>query len=164
MFKYISDILSQFSTGQKIIALLILLLSIIIITLGPPLIDAINVDREEMRAIILDKSKKIDKLNKSIDTLELKIREGQISCTNEIFQREKIFIEMLDNLQAKARREQNSIRVLKNESFIGESKSIGDTLLLMNIPQERKSSKVIIKNNMGNIIKEIDKMKSRIRN
>ena len=158
MFKYISDILSQFSTGQKIIALLILLLSIIIITLGPPLIDAINVDREEMRAIILDKSKKIDKLNKSIDTLELKIREGQISCTNEIFQREKIFIEMLDNLQAKARREQNSIRVLKNESFIGESKSIGDTLLLMNIPQERKSSKVIIKNNMGNPIRNVKRM------
>ncbi len=160
MFKYISDIISQFSTGQKIIALLILVLSIIIITLGPSLIDAINVDKEEMKSIILEKSKKIDDLNKEVDTLQKKIRDGQIICTNEIFQREKNFIQMLDDLQAEARKEQNSSKILRKESFI--TNSIDTTVMMM--PQERSTNTVIIKNDMSKMIKEIDKMKERIKN
>jgi hypothetical protein len=160
MFKYISDIISQFSTGQKIIALLILVLSIIIITLGPSLIDAINVDKEEMKSIILEKSKKIDDLNKEVDTLQKKIRDGQIICTNEIFQREKNFIQMLDDLQAEARKEQNSSKILRKESFI--TNSIDTTVMMM--PQERSTNTVIIKNDMSKMIKEIDKMKEKIKN
>ncbi len=160
MFKYISDIISQFSTGQKIIALLILVLSIIIITLGPSLIDAVNVDKEEMKSIILEKSKKIDDLNKEVDTLQKKIRDGQIICTNEIFQREKNFIQMLDDLQAEARKEQNSSKILRKESFI--TNSIDTTVMMM--PQERSTNTVIIKNDMSKMIKEIDKMKEKIKN
>jgi hypothetical protein len=50
MFKYISKILAQFSTPQKIVALSMLLLAIIIITLAPSFIASITLDRDELNS------------------------------------------------------------------------------------------------------------------
>jgi uncharacterized membrane protein (DUF106 family) len=47
MFKYISKIIAQFSTPQKIIALSMLLLAIII-SIAPSLISSVTLDREEL--------------------------------------------------------------------------------------------------------------------
>lgn len=48
MFEYISKIIAQFSTPQKIIAPSMLLLAIIIISIAPSLISSITLDREEL--------------------------------------------------------------------------------------------------------------------
>jgi len=41
-------------------------------------------------------------LENLIDTLDQKVREGQRSCTQELFQRESEFIKMLDEIRAEA--------------------------------------------------------------
>ena len=62
MFKYISKILAQFSTSQKIVALSMLLLSIIIITIAPSLISSITLDRNELNSEIKKQNNKIKNL------------------------------------------------------------------------------------------------------
>lgn len=99
MFKYISEILSQFSTPQKITALSMLLLSIVLISISPSLINAINIDREELNTEIARKNSKIKNLEKQVDVKDELIRSGQSECTNRIVQREIEFISMLEDLK-----------------------------------------------------------------
>ena len=64
MFKYISQILSQFTKTQRVIALLMLLTSITIITIGPKLIDSITLDRKELEEKITKQKTRIKYLEK----------------------------------------------------------------------------------------------------
>ena len=100
MFKYISSILAQFTSGQKIIALSLLLLSIVFVTLGPSLVNTITLDRDELTQDLKNKEVRIKKLESDIDTLSEKIRNNQMECTDQITLREKKFIRMLDELKS----------------------------------------------------------------
>lgn len=80
-------------------ALLILVFSIVIITLGPSLIGAITLDREELTRDLNRKETRINYLEKKIDTLSDQIIESRRSCTNEITSREEEFVRMLDKLK-----------------------------------------------------------------
>ena len=102
MFKYISEILSQFSKTQRVMALLMVLTTITIITIGPSLIDSITTDRKELELKITKQTERITLLENQVDTLDSKIRESQKSCTQEICARENEFIQMLDEIRAEA--------------------------------------------------------------
>jgi hypothetical protein len=102
MFKYISEILSQFSKTQRVMALLMVLTTITIITIGPSLIDSITTDRKELELKIIKQTERITLLENHTDTLDWKIRESQKSCTQEIWARENEFIQMLDEIRAEA--------------------------------------------------------------
>ena len=93
MFKYISSILSQFSTPQKIVALSMLLLAIVIITIAPSIISSITLDREELNSEIKRQDLKIEKLEIDVDSLESSIRKNGRECTNAIVSREEEFLE-----------------------------------------------------------------------
>lgn len=102
MFKYISEILSQFTKTQRVMALLMVLTTITIITIGPSLIDSITEDRTELELKITKQTQRITLLENQVDTLDSKIRESQKSCTQEIYTRENEFIQMLDEIRAEA--------------------------------------------------------------
>lgn len=102
MFKYISEILSQFTKTQRVMALLMVLTTITIITIGPSLIDSITEDRTELELKITKQTERITLLENQVDTLDSKIRESQKSCTQEIYTRENEFIQMLDEIRAEA--------------------------------------------------------------
>lgn len=102
MFKYISEILSQFTKTQRVMALLMVLTTITIITIGPSLIDSITTDKEELELKITKQTQRITSLENHIDTLDFEIRESQKSCTQEIYARENEFIQMLDEIRAEA--------------------------------------------------------------
>jgi len=102
MFKYISEILSQFSKTQRVMALLMVLTTITIITIGPSLIDSVTEDRTELELKITKQTERITSLENHIDTLDWQIRESQKSCTQEIYARENEFIQMLDEIRAEA--------------------------------------------------------------
>ena len=102
MFKYISEILSQFTKTQRVMALLMVLTTITIITIGPSLIDSITEDRTELELKITKQTQRITLLENQVDTLDSKIRESQKSCTQEICARENEFIQMLDEIRAEA--------------------------------------------------------------
>ena len=99
MFKYISEILKQFTAAQKTLALLMLLTSIIMVSLGPKLIDALSIDSTEYKSKVDRQTAEIKDLQVTVDSLDTKIRNGQRQCTNEIAQREAEFIAMLDELK-----------------------------------------------------------------
>ena len=102
MFKYISEILSQFTKTQRVMALLMVLTTITIITIGPSLIDSITTDKVELELKITKQTQRITSLENHIDTLDFEIRESQKSCTQEICARENEFIQMLDEIRAEA--------------------------------------------------------------
>ena len=165
MFKYISEILSQFSKTQRVMALLMVLTTITIITIGPSLIDSITTDRKELEDKITNQSNRIKILENQVDTLDSKIRAGQRSCTQEIYARESEFIQMLDEIRAEAFKYKVTTKTTKtNENIVVNRKSNGDdgTVMMMEIP--RQESKPEVKVDISPILSKIDKMKKRIKN
>ena len=163
MFKYISEILSQFSKTQRVMALLMVLTTITIITIGPSLIDSITTDRKELEDKITNQSNRIKILENQVDTLDTKIRESQRSCTQEIYARENEFIQMLDEIRAEAFKYKVSTKTNEN-IVVNKMKSNGDdgTVMMMEMP--RQETKTEVKVDISPILSKIDKMKKRIKN
>jgi hypothetical protein len=164
MFKYISEILSQFSKTQRVMALLMVLTTITIISIGPSLIDSITTDRKELELKITKQAERITLLENQIDTLDSKIREGQKSCTQEIYARENEFIQMLDEIRAEAFKYKVST---KNSEpiLVNRMKSNGDGdggVMMMEMPRQ-ESVKTEVKVDISPILSKIDKMKKNIK-
>ena len=128
MFKYISEIISQFSTPQKVIALSLVLFSIVIITISPSLIGAITMDRKDLNKSIEDKKEIIRVLEEELKVKNLLIIDNGRSCTNEILKREEEFITMLGQIKGDLRK-----RDVKEEPIIYESlrRSTDDSTMQM---------------------------------
>ena len=164
MFKYISEILSQFSKTQRVMALLMVLTTITIITIGPSLIDSITTDRKELEDKITNQSNRIKILENQVDTLDSKIRESQKSCTQEIWARESEFIQMLDEIRLEAFKYKVSTRTNEN-IVVNKMKSNGnddENVMMMEMP--RQETKTEVKVDISPILSKIDKMKKRIKN
>ena len=163
MFKYISEILSQFSKTQRVMALLMVLTTITIITIGPSLIDSITEDRTELESKITKQTERITSLENHIDTLDWQIRESQKSCTQEMYARETEFIQMLDEIRSEAFKYKVST---KNEESIvvNRLKSNGgdDGVMMMEMPRE-ESIKTEVKVDISPILSKIDKAKKKIK-
>jgi len=162
MFKYISEILSQFSKTQRVMALLMVLTTITIITIGPSLIDSITTDRKELELKIIKQTERITLLENHTDTLDWKIRESQKSCTQEIWARENEFIQMLDEIRAEAFKYKVSTKTNENV-VVNRKKSTGDdeNVMMMEIPKQK--TKTEVKVDISPILSKIDKMKKKIK-
>jgi|APGre2960657404_1045060.scaffolds.fasta_scaffold108900_2 hypothetical protein len=162
MFKYISEILSQFSKTQRVMALLMVLTTITIITIGPSLIDSITTDRKELELKIIKQTERITLLENHTDTLDWKIRESQKSCTQEIYARENEFIQMLDEIRAEAFKYKVSTKTNENV-VVNRKKSTGDdeNVMMMEIPKQE--TKTEVKVDISPILSKIDKMKKKIK-
>ena len=106
MFKYISIILKRFSPAQRIIVLMLLLVTIIMVLSVPKIVDSLTIDNTELTkrietqdVIIQDLNRDVIKLNNSIDTLNNKLRVNQIECTNLVIRREKEILDQISKLQ-----------------------------------------------------------------
>jgi len=152
MFKYIAEILAQFSRPQKILALLLVLFSVMTISIAPGLISALTVDCEELNLQIERQNKRIFSLESLVDTLDTKIRSNQRECTNEISSREEEFLKMLDDLKSEIRITETRTRVLKMESY--EADSISGT---------RRISQIKPEASMKPVLNKIDQMKCKIK-
>jgi uncharacterized hydantoinase/oxoprolinase family protein len=157
MFKYISEILSQFTRTQRIMALLMVLTTITIITIAPSFISSITMDRKDLETKIEKQNERINSLENLVDTLDQKVREGQRSCTQELFERESEFIKMLDEIRSEAYKcktveEYPKMLMRTNESTDGE-------------PVMRMEAMVRpeVKADVSPILRKIDKMKKEIK-
>lgn len=161
MFKYISEILSQFSKTQKTMALLMVLTAITIITIGPSLINSITTDRKELEQKITKQEVRIKSLENLTDTLTLKVRESQRSCTEELFTRESEFIKMLDEIRAEAFKYKVSSKTNEN-IVLSKMKPNGDeNVMMMEGPSQE--NKPDVKVDISPILNKIDKMKKNIK-
>ena len=97
-FKYIAEIIAQFSKSQRIIALLLLLLTITIIFIVPKLINAFTHDDTSLNNRIETQKKLIGILNRDSDSLNNVIRKNQLECTNQIIARESEILNKISHV------------------------------------------------------------------
>ena len=154
MFKYISEILSQFTKTQRVMALLMVLTTITIITIGPSLIDSITTDRKELELKITKQTDRISSLENHIDTLDFEIRQNQRSCTQQLYSREEEFIKMLDEIRAEAFKS----RLSKHKNRSNAMMRFNDTINSKPINHIETEVKV----DMRSILNKIDEMKKKI--
>lgn len=157
MFKYISEILSQFTRTQRIMALLMVLTAITIITVAPSLISSITMDRKDLETKIEKQTERINSLENLVDTLDQKIRDGQRTCTQELFERESEFIKMLDDIRSEAYKcktvqESPKMLIRTNDNF--------DEAPVMRMESRPNPE---IKTDISPILRKIDKMKKEIK-
>lgn len=129
MFKYISQILSKFTQGQRILALCILVVSITFITVGPKLVETLTYDDTELKNQITEKTSEINQLRKEVTDLNFRVQETQIECTDRVFQREQEILKMIEDLQKSAANCKPKKTNLEKQYIIDES-SQGDERVL----------------------------------
>ena len=115
-FKYIAEIIGKFSPAQRILALLMLLLSITIIIVTPIIVNAVTTTDEECDTKTGRLEKRITALETENDTLTLNLRRNQTACTNAIIQREDEFMMLLDSLKKDILKEAKKTHTLKLET------------------------------------------------
>lgn len=158
-FRQITEILSQFTKAQKILALVLLLFSIIIISVSPSLISAITLDRDELTNSINDKDIKIIFLNSQINSLDSTIRSNQKSCTNTIIERESEFVQMLEDLKKDAKKMDNIVS-RKIEKNSAKPHVIEDTLAPLSKQMVREEPLPRVN---GLLVDKIGKMQEKIK-
>lgn len=94
--KYFSDILSTIKHRHRIYALVILSLTVIIVTLGTPLLNDLFKNNKDLKEIIKEQENEINVLSVIVVSLNNEIRLQSMGCTDKILQRE---IEILDRIQ-----------------------------------------------------------------
>lgn len=150
MLNYVSEIISKISPGQRVIALLLLLLSIVAISLGPSYIDAASLDQEEFNAQISRQTVKIKNLEIAVDSLDVALMQGQRSCTDMMVTREKEFYKMLDEIK-------RDLRAASPPRIVHERLITHDTLMMMQIPEPQP-----LRPDNSTLIRKIDKMQKSI--
>jgi len=118
MLQYVSDILKNFTPGQRVFVLVLILFSIIAVTVGPGLSDSFFPGKEDLIKSISEQKERIGELEKEIidlkgqksknaDECEGRVRSESIACTDAIIRRERQILEMLailkNNMEAEDR-------------------------------------------------------------
>jgi len=133
MFKYISEIISHFTAPQRILALLLLLLSIIIVSVGPSYIDSITLNQDEYVEEI-KKQKAVNKIFRNeVDSLNSKLIRNQRECTDQIIQRERELLEREQEIWDELERLKRIIRDKSNANQIvlpTQVEPVYDTLVI----------------------------------
>ncbi len=138
MFKYISQILSKFTQGQRILALCILLVSITFIMVGPKIINSLTYDDTELKTQLTEKTNEINQLRKDVTELNTRVQQTQMECTDRVFQREQEILKMIEDLQNRAAsctlpKKTN----LEKQNIIDEGSEGGERVLRMEAPAPR---------------------------
>lgn len=109
MFKYVSDILSKFSPRQRIVALVILVVSIFFITYGGKIIDGFT----ETDNRLTDEVNSLRKTNRKLflqnDTLQKIILDNQLQCSEDIAEVRRTVLEDLGILEKKLMLSRNTM-------------------------------------------------------
>ena len=143
MFKYISVILSKFTQGQRIIALLLLLLSITLISIGPKIVESLTYSDVELKSKVESQTTQILELNDRVTELNTQIISNQRQCTDAIVEREKEIMGEIVALEGRVKQQTNSLGGSDN----GRGNGSGS-------PHQRMAMKTVDTVNMGMIVLE----------
>jgi len=163
MFKYISEILSKFTQRQRIVALSILLISIIIISVGPKITESLTYNDEELKLRIESQNNQILELNKRVNELNSQVISNQRECTDEMVRRETEILEMLTDMETHTNKMKNETRILNSMSRRTVQISSEDTLerVMAMVPQSNTTT--IIENKRDEkLIGMIKKLKKKV--
>lgn len=136
MFKYISEILGKFTQGQRITALLIVLFSVVVITLGPSIIN--NNDCREVY-------NELEKQRSELLRLNSEIIEVQTNCTNKRIAREREISNILDLIEE----EMKSLERSSKTSNMASRQSRIEVLDSIETPRSSQPTLVYISENLN---------------
>ena len=121
MFEFISKILVTFTPAQRLWALTIVLVSIVIITLGPGWIN--RNDCSDLYPIVKNQKKEIS-------SLSLEILEVQKECTSSRIEREKEIKELVDQLEIEIYQLGSSQRKIRKSSYTTIDTIVVDSVII----------------------------------
>lgn len=167
MFEYISQILKSFTQGQRILALLILVVSIVTITLGPSLINSNTSTCDELTIRLKSQEQQIVELNQRVNELNTQVLTGQKECTDNLISKQKEIMDIVNGMIKDAEHTNKQTIVKTDETrrmnikrIDDENGSTGDEVSEMRIPEPEP--KVIIVKDNTEMIKKLKKMKTNI--
>lgn len=171
MFKYISEILSKLSTGQRLLGLVFLLLSITFISVGPKVIDSLTHDTEELKVKVENQRAEIQTLTQRVNELNNKILSDQMSCTNKFITREKEIMGLLSNLESLAKSENGKIISTQTVyetndrlKYVEEPEDPNQPRVArMEMPSPPKEKTVVVKADNTNMLRMISKVKKDVK-
>jgi predicted RNase H-like nuclease (RuvC/YqgF family) len=111
MLKYVSGILKTISPTQRLIALCILVLAIVIMTVGPRLADSFTKDNEELKSKVALQKTEIAELTTRVNELNTQVISNQRECTNSLIAKEKEILDIVVEIEKHA----TQSRILKYE-------------------------------------------------
>lgn len=163
MFKYISEILKSFSPTQRIMALLILVISIIIITLGPSLISSETQTCEELKLRIKSQEEQIKELNTRVTELNTELLSGQRECTDNLIAKQKEIMDIVNGMINEAENTPKTTIVKDSNPMLkmrtDESNGEGHVEAMM--PPPSQPDVIIIKDNTD-MVKKLKTMKTKL--
>ena len=178
MFKHISEILSKLSTGQRLLGLIFLLLSITLISVGPRMVDSFTQDNEELKSKVELQRTEIQSLTQRVTQLNEQVLNDQMSCTNRFAQREQEILIMISSLEAEAQKTNGRVKVLEgypenpfgggderggaNGSGDDGQDGVGGSrpkVAMMPAPEPIVKTRTVIKTDNTNLLKMIKDMK-----
>ncbi len=98
MFQHLAEILKSFSPAQRILALLILVSTIAVISLGPTLIKENTKDCKDLTLQIESQTRQIEHLTQRIEELNQELLAGQDECTDNLIQKQAQITELIDGM------------------------------------------------------------------
>lgn len=117
MIKYFKEILSTITPGQRLFALVFLLIAVILISVGPKLADSLTMDNDELSAKVNQQKTEILELNTRVGELTKQVLENQRSCTNELLAKEQEILTVINSVESEMVKGHNSVvRIERNSS------------------------------------------------
>lgn len=166
MFKYISEILKSFSPAQRITALLILVFSIIVLTLGPNLIDSNTNTCDELNIRIKSQEQQIIELTTRVNELNTELLSGQKQCTDNLIAKQKEIMDIVNGMINEAERSQRT-EIVKQRSqermmmrTTGDEN--GDEHVSAMMPPPTASPEVIVVKDNTDMVKKLKTMKNKL--
>ena len=99
MLKYVSGILKTISPAQRLIALCILILAIVVMTIGPRVVDSFTKDTEELKNKVAMQKSEIVELTGRVNELNKQVLENQRECTNSLIAKEKEILDIVVEIE-----------------------------------------------------------------
>jgi TolA-binding protein len=168
MFNYVSQILKNFTSSQRILALLILVASIVIITLGPSFINSNTNTCDELTIRLKSQEQQIIELNQRVNELNSQVLTGQKECTDNLISKQKEIMDIINGMIKDAESSNKQTIVKTNETrkvtmkIMDEGNQSTDEVSSMMV-REPETKVIIVKDNTE-MIKKLKTMKCNIQN
>ncbi len=152
MFKYIADIISKISVKQRLAALGIVLISIVVISVAPKLISGLTQDNEELEIKVERQRTEIVKLNERVNDLTHQIMDNQTICTDKFINREREILDMLLKMESEAKNDNNKMvsrteRMERPRVIIDENEDPDAPKVSMMVREPETKTTVIVTDN-----------------
>jgi len=164
MFKYIAEILNSFSPAQRIIALLILVLTIMVIILGPTLIKENTKDCSELELRLTSQDRQIKELTVRIETLNRELITGQQQCTDNLIQKQKQIMSLIDGAIQETQTQSRlaSLPAPVKERYSEESQDPNEPkVMMMTLPESQPDNRKEIES-YQKTIKKLNSLKKQV--